>query len=318
MRRRATTVAMVLMVLVVAGAVTRSGVARRTDDPTRTFDLTGIGALGRWTLEPVTGLNVALRDFEPATLFVETGEAVVLHLRSADVFHRFYLPEFAVGPIDVEPGHTATVRFTASHKGVFQFYCTSMCGTCHFQMRGWIVVTDHGDSPIVPPALSWAQCVREAAQIPPGTGLVEAGALLYTQKGCATCHGPAGRGGVPNDNSTRRTVPAHDTTAEKFFLRTREDADAFIRVLEASGDLASGADAGIPAFPIVRARFLQAREIIKKGRFTTGADPRGPQPPLQMPAWQFLLEEREIDALLAYFVSLHSDRDEAAPGLWPR
>lgn len=304
MRTRVTIAGVVLTVLAVTVGVTWNNAARRSDDATRTFDLTGIGALGRWTLEPVTGLNYALKDFEPATLFVETGDTVVLHLRSADVFHRFYLPEFSVGPVDVEPGHTATVRFTASHSGVFQFYCTSMCGACHFQMRGWIVVTDSGDPPIVPPSLSWAQCVPEPTQIPPGTGLVETGALLYKQKGCASCHGPAGRGGIPNDNSTRGTVPAHDTTAEKLFLRRREDADAFIRILEASGDLMSGADAGIPAFPIVRTRFVNAREIIRKGRYTTGADPRGPQPPLQMPAWQFLLEDREIDALLAYFVSL--------------
>ncbi len=219
-----------------------------------------------------------------------------------------------VGPIDVEPGHTATVRFRATHAGVFQFYCTSMCGACHFQMRGWIVVTPQGETPIVPPTHAWAQCTPEHTAMPPGLGLVDTGARLYTQKGCVTCHGPAGRGGVPNDNSTRGTVPAHDTTAEKFFLRTREDAEAFIRALEASGDQSTAGDTGIPAFPVVRARFLNAREIIKQGRFTTGLDPRGPLPPLQMPAWQFLLEEREIDALLAYFVSLQSVGRRAAVG----
>ena len=34
-------------------------------------------------------------------------------------------------------------------------------------------------------------------------------------------------------------------------------------------------------------------------------DPAGPEPPLQMPAWQYIVDEREIDALLVYFVSIY-------------
>lgn len=305
MRERLASGALGIAIVAIVGAVAWSGRAVRPAAGARTFDITGVGSVGRWTLEPVNGFNYALKDFEPAMLFVETGDEVVIHLRSADVFHRFYIPEFSVGPVDVEPGHTVTVRFTASHSGVFQYYCTSMCGSCHFQMRGWLVVTDPGETPVVPPAAGWALCTPKPAEIPAGLGLVETGALLYEQKGCVTCHGPGGRGGFANDNSTGRTVPAHDTTAQKLFLRTRDDAEVFIRILEA-GTLESTDEADITAFPLVRARYLNAKEIIRMGRFTAKADPGGPQPPLQMPAWKYLLEERQIDALLAYFVSIQA------------
>jgi hypothetical protein len=59
---------------------------------------------------------------------------------------------------------------------------------------------------------------------------------------------------------------------------------------------------------------MNAKEIVRNGRYTAGADPHGPEPPLQMPAWEYLLEEREIDALLAYFVSLNEWNEEEPGG----
>lgn len=304
MRERLAAIVVAAGVVAIITAVAWSTGTFGYPDDGRTFNLTGVGARGRWTLEPVNGLNYWWRDFAPATLFVETGEDVVLHLRSADVFHRLYIPEFSVGPVDVEPGHTETVRFTADRQGVFQYYCTSMCGAGHFNMRGWIVVTDAGKTPIVPPPLACSVCTPPAAAPPPGSSLAEVGAFLYRQKGCVTCHGPDGRGGVVNDNSTSGTVPAHNTTAQKLLLQSRDDAQAFIAVVTASSDLNAVDAAEVPAFAAVRARFLNAKEIIRKGRFTVRADPHGPQPPLQMPAWEYLLAEREMDALLVYFLSL--------------
>ena len=61
----------------------------------------------------------------------------------------------------------------------------------------------------------------------------------------------------------------------------------------------------IALFPVVRTRFDNAKEIIRKGRYSSKLDPDGPEPPLQMPAWQYIVEERDIDALLVYFVSLY-------------
>ena len=270
------------------------------------FNLTGVGADGVWTTKPVNGLNYWWQSFEPATLYVTEGDEVVINLRSADVFHRFYLPAFSVGPAAIEPGHTVTVRFKADRHGVYQYYCTSMCGGCHFYMRGWIVVSRKGETPVQPPPIMCTLCRPDELTRPDTESLVDHGAYLYLEKGCITCHGPEGQGGIVNDNSANSPVPAHNTTAEKLFLESPEDAEVFIRLLNETDDLGALEEApAISRFPVVRTRFENAKEIVRNGRYTSKLDPTGPEPPLQMPAWQHIVREREIDALLVYFVSLY-------------
>jgi len=276
------------------------------------FNLTGVAADGVWTLDEVNGLNYWWKRFEPATLSVRVGDQVVINLRSADLFHCFYIPAFGVGPVDVEPGHMVTVRFTASQAGVFQYYCTSMCGTCHFYMRGWLVVTPDGEPPPRPRPIACNLCVPDAGPPPPGDDLVELGSYLYRAKGCVTCHGPEGSGGIHNRNSANDPVPAHDTTAQKLFLESAEDAEGFIEAVQETSDLrALPAPPHVRRFPVVLARFENAKEIVRKGRYSSPVDPGGPEPPLQMPAWQYLVGDREIDALLVYFISLYRwDEDD--------
>ena len=43
--------------------------------------------------------------------------------------------------------------------------------------------------------------------IPPGSGKVATGAILYTTFGCLNCHGPNGLGGVPNPASPDKSIP---------------------------------------------------------------------------------------------------------------
>lgn len=301
-------------VLLLAAAAGAAGIAwyRKAAVPgageprTVVFNLTGVASSGVWTLEEVNGLNYWWKDFEPAVLHVPEGSTVVVNLRSADLFHQFYVPEFAVGPVDIEPGHMVTVRFRAGRSGVFQYYCTSMCGSCHFYMRGWLVVTAEGKEPVRPPRIVCGRCRDELPPRDPDAGLVEQGAWLYEANGCSTCHGPEGRGGVVNPNANNSPVPRHDTTARKLFLASEEDAGAFEELLEEHAALAGlEEEPEIRGFPVVRARFENAREIVRRGRYSGKLDPHGPEPPLQMPAWQYLVSDREIDALLAYFVSLY-------------
>lgn len=300
-------VAALALVAVATAWYGRAAVPGAGEPGVRVVTLTGVAANGVWTADAVHGLNYWWKDFEPATVHLRLGDEVVLNLKSADLFHRFYLPAFRVGPVDVEPGHMATVRFRADRPGVFQYYCSTMCGSCHFYMRGWIVVTAPGEEPVEPPPILCTLC-RPGEEPPPppeDAGLVARGSHLYLLRGCLTCHGPDGHGGVANPNSTTGRAPAHDTTAQKLFLNTPEDVQSFLDLV------ASGADPegleetpDIPAFPVVRARWADARQIIRGGRYSAKLDPEGPEPPLQMPAWQYLLDEREIDALLSYFVSL--------------
>jgi len=273
---------------------------------TKVFNLTGVAANGVWTLSDVNGLNYWWQRFKPATLHVDVGDWVEINLRSADLVHCFYIPEFSVGPVDVEPGHSRRVAFRAAKAGVYQYYCTSMCGNCHFYMRGWVVVTPPGEDPVEPPAIVCTLCLPDYGPPPVTDRLADLGAYLYQKKGCITCHGPEGRGGIANPNSTKTTVPDHWTTAQKLFLASEDDAEAFIELVEREPDLSAVEDPPeIARLPVVMARYANAEEIIRTGRYSARLQPDGPEPPLQMPAWKFLVDDREIDALLVYFVSLY-------------
>ena len=313
-RERIAVALVTVPMLVIAAAVAwygRASVPGFGEPGVVVFNLTGVGWEGVWTTDEVTGANYWWRQFEPATLHIRLGDEVVLNLHSADLYHQFYLPEFGVGPVDVKPGRMTTVRFTATRAGVFQYYCTSMCGGCHFYMRGWVVVTPPGDTPVDPPAIVCPLCMPDLGPPPPRDHLVEYGAYLYQEKGCITCHGPEGQGGVRNPNSANSPVPAHNTTAQKLFLASPDDAEAFIALLaDCPGLVELDDEPDIGRFPVVRTRFENARVIIRGGRYSSKLDPDGPEPPLQMPAWQYLVDEREIDAVLAYFVSLYPWEEE--------
>jgi mono/diheme cytochrome c family protein len=60
------------------------------------------------------------------------------------------------------------------------------------------------------------------------------------------------------------------------------------------------------------ARFKAAVELIKNGKQAARLDMAGPEPPLQMPAWQDKLSRRQIHAIMAYFISLATDGEDEA------
>ncbi|HEY8966445.1 MAG TPA: cytochrome c oxidase subunit II [Candidatus Methylacidiphilales bacterium] len=69
-------------------------------------------------------------------LVVPVGKPVHLHLRSLDVIHGFYAPEFRLHQ-DLLPGRTINwVSFTAERTGEFSIACSQLCGAGHGLMQG--------------------------------------------------------------------------------------------------------------------------------------------------------------------------------------
>lgn len=81
---------------------------------------------------------------ETADLHLPVGKPVKLLLRSIDVVHSFYVPEFRV-KMDMIPGTVSHLWFTPTRTGRFQILCAELCGVGHFAMRGWVVVDDEHD-----------------------------------------------------------------------------------------------------------------------------------------------------------------------------
>ena len=72
-------------------------------------------------------------------LHVPIGRAVVVHLKSKDVVHSFYLPNFRVKQ-DAVPGAETRLWFAARTLGSYEFGCAQHCGVSHYLMRGRLTV----------------------------------------------------------------------------------------------------------------------------------------------------------------------------------
>lgn len=113
-------------------------------------------------------------------LHVPVGVPIKLTLASQDVIHDFAIPAFRVKK-DVVPGHYTTEWFTATKPGRYHLFCDQYCGTSHSAMVGWVIVMEPAE---------YAQWLSGGSG---GKSMAEAGAELYQQYACVTCHG-TGRG----------------------------------------------------------------------------------------------------------------------------
>lgn len=271
---------------------------------TRIITLTGIASGGVWTEEAVTGSNYWQRGFRPARPVLEVGKPTLFRLKSADVVHSFCVPALGIGPIEVYPGRVEEVLVTPRTEGVFGHFCTTMCGDPHFGMRGVIIVAGPGHDPGRPDA-DVVEAYWESPAPASGATLAERGRWLFHQKGCMTCHGAGGRGGIHNYNYVKDTVPALDTLSEKLFLFFPEDVEAIVDAIAAGVPLQSlDDDPPVPRFRAVLAQYESVRNVILKGNPAGRKDPDGPLPPLEMPAWRYRLSDRDVDAILAYLLQL--------------
>jgi mono/diheme cytochrome c family protein len=165
-------------------------------------------------------------------------------------------------------------------------------------MRGQIVVR-----PALPASDRPGEYWKEPE--PEGVRLVDRGAWLLRQNGCFTCHGEDGHGGVRNPNYINDEVPALDVLAERMFLYYPEDVDAIVQALERRTPLQLLAnEPPVPGFSRVLAKYNSVKELLQKGNPPGKKDEHGPAPPLQMPSWESRLSDSDIDAVIAYLLTL--------------
>lgn len=84
-------------------------------------------------------MTAKMWDFSPSTITVNKGDAVKLSIKSIDVDHGFFLPDFGVNTF-LKPGMTTSASFTADKTGTFSFSCNVSCGSGHGSMRGTLIV----------------------------------------------------------------------------------------------------------------------------------------------------------------------------------
>jgi len=72
------------------------------------------------------------------------GKPVKVLLRSIDVLHDFYVPQFRA-KMDMVPGAITYFWFTPTRIGTFDALCFELCGVGHHTMRGQVVVEKDSD-----------------------------------------------------------------------------------------------------------------------------------------------------------------------------
>ncbi len=117
-------------------------------------------------------------------LYLPKGQPVLFHLRSLDVIHSFFVPEFSE-KIDAVPGITTDLRVTPTRLGNYPAECTELCGAGHSLMRAPVHV--------VTPATFRTWLVHQSPKAPPPVGTPPPAALNSGEPGYAS--GSSGSGG---------------------------------------------------------------------------------------------------------------------------
>jgi cytochrome c oxidase subunit 2 len=112
----------------------------------------------------------------------------VFKLRSVDVIHSFFVPQFSQ-KLDAVPGITTTLRVTPTRLGTYPAECTELCGAGHSLMRATVRV--------VTPAAFTTWLAHQRPNAPPPIGVPPANAA---QPGIPTSAGSPSP--TPSSSST--------------------------------------------------------------------------------------------------------------------
>jgi len=72
-------------------------------------------------------------------LHLPVHQTVLIHLKSKDVIHSFFVPQFRMKQ-DAVPGLTSHLWISATKTGNFEIACAELCGLGHYRMRGYLTI----------------------------------------------------------------------------------------------------------------------------------------------------------------------------------
>lgn len=132
-------------------------------------------------------------------LHLPLNKPVKVLLRSQDVLHDFYVPQFRAR-MNIVPGMVTSFWFTPTRAGRYEILCAQLCGVGHYNMRGYVVVEDEATF------LKWLEAQptftatldkpRVAMAAGGRDALPAQGQALAQAKGCIACHSTDGKPGV--------------------------------------------------------------------------------------------------------------------------
>jgi cytochrome c oxidase subunit 2 len=86
-----------------------------------------------WEFQYDNGVKIIGQTTDAPTMVVPTEQTVRVYLRSYDVLHGFYVPEFNFSRY-ASPGYWTSFDLNVLHNGVYRGQCTQLCGLYHSLM----------------------------------------------------------------------------------------------------------------------------------------------------------------------------------------
>ena len=149
-------------------------------------------------------------------LYMPLNKPVVFKIRSLDVIHSFFVPDFSE-KIDAVPGITTDLRVTPTRLGSYPVECTELCGAGHSLMRtaayvvtpakfqAWLRSQKPGGPPPVGvpppgaaqpgvPGAASAAATSSSTSSAAATSAAAGKAVFTGSAGCASCHTLAAAG----------------------------------------------------------------------------------------------------------------------------
>jgi cytochrome c oxidase subunit II len=125
-------------------------------------------------------------DVRSTELVLPEGRPIDFRIRSRDVVHSFWVPEFRLKS-DAVPGLTTKIRLTPDRVGRYQVVCAELCGIGHSTMRQLVRVVPAGAFN------AWLERRQRAAAGGGGGGggggqAAADGEAVFNENGCGSCH----------------------------------------------------------------------------------------------------------------------------------
>ncbi len=131
---------------------------------------------------------------------VPQGRTVDLRMKSVDVVHSFWVPQFA-GKRDVFPNRETRIWFTPEVTGEFPGACAEFCGTQHARMAFYLLVDSPQDFDAwvarrLADSTSVGFAAPDSVTLAAMDPVTRTGEDLFRSKGCVGCHTLAAKGGL--------------------------------------------------------------------------------------------------------------------------
>jgi cytochrome c oxidase subunit 2 len=114
--------------------------------------------------DPLAQDDVVIENGE---LHLQVGKPVKILLRSVDVLHDFYVPEFRA-KMDMVPGVVTYFWIKPIRTGTFDVLCAELCGAAHYQMRAKVIVDEEHEYH------AWLEQQKTFAELSSGNAIVKA------------------------------------------------------------------------------------------------------------------------------------------------